>query len=167
MSPHQASLFLSEADQDSAPRSMDGNLARFKEQMFCKEFLEGPDREGSFPTGGDRVAAQELKKRMGPGLTSTGFMCQILAIMGHRKSPDQLKRIADTVRRERIQIIHGTGDKLITVPHADFLSEGFGGEEGGVTKIILEGKCHALPIEQVNEENEAITALIEKTHKIV
>ena len=135
--------------------------------MFCTEFLEGPDKEGTFPTAGDRVAAQELKKRLGPGLTTTGFTCQLLAIMGHRKSPEQLKHIGDSVGRERIQIIHGTEDKLITVPHADVLCEGFGGEEQGrVKKTILEGKCHALPIEQDDEVNGAVAALIERTRSV-
>ena len=152
-----------ESNHTSIPRSIDGQLAHFREQMFCKAFLESPDEYGRFPTGGDRVSAQELKKRMGPGLTSTGFLCQLLAVVGHNKSPEQLKQIADSVGRDRIQIIHGTEDKLITVPHADVLAKGLRSDEQAVKKIILRGKCHALPVEQVDEVNDAIAALIEKT----
>ena len=59
--------------------------------------------------------------------------------------------------RERILVIHGTADNLITVPHAEVLVRELGGEERGVEKRIFDGRGHYIPI----EEREAFRGLIE------
>ncbi len=108
------------------------------------------------------------------GFTRKGFILQALAAAYHHKSPAQLAEIGDKVGRERIQIMHGTEDNLITVPHSEVLFEGLkriddddGGrekEEGaGVRKKIWEGRGHYLPIEERKAFNEAVVELVGKT----
>lgn len=128
------------------------------------QWLSAPDEEGEFPTNGDRFAAQELLKRSDTeGFTRKGFICQAIAVGWHKKSAEQLKKIADEVGRERIQVVHGTTDNLITFPHAEVLVEGLGGEECGVTKRIFEGRGHYLPLEVREDFRILVEALVDKT----
>ena len=68
--------------------------------------------------------------------------------------------------RDRIQVIHGTKDNLITVPHAHVLADGLGGEKQGITKVMFEGKGHGIPAEMRQELNDLVAALIEKSEKL-
>ncbi|CAF9942506.1 MAG: hypothetical protein ALECFALPRED_009781 [Alectoria fallacina] len=139
------------------PKSIDKQIAQVKTHVSAS-WLSQPDQDGRFPTNGDRFAAQELTKRQDiDGFTRKGFICQALAAGYHKKSPNQLKQIADKVGRERILVIHGTADNLITVPHAEVLVRELGGEERGVEKRIFDGRGHYIPI----EEREAFRGLIE------
>lgn len=92
-------------------------------------------------------------------------MCQVLAAGWHHKSPEQLKAIGDVVGRERIQVMHGTVDQMLSVPHADVLSKELG-EEGGVTKRIFQGRGHVLMWEEREEFRRLISALIDKAESI-
>ena len=74
-----------------------------------------------------------------------------------------MKALADAVGRERIQVLHGTVDNMITVPHAEILAKGLDGDEGGVSKTIFEGRGHVLIWEEREEFKRLISALIEKT----
>ena len=85
-------------------------------------------------------------------------MCQAIAAGWHHKSAKQLKELADKVGRDRIMVVHGTVDQMITAPHAEVLVKELGGEEGGVTRVIFEGKGHALMM----EERWAFTKLVEE-----
>lgn len=126
-----------------------------------------PDSDGDFPTNGDRFAAQDLKKRLDKsGFTKTGFLCQAIAAAYHKKSNKQLQQLADSVGRERIQVMHGTTDNLITVLHAELLVQGLGGEEAGVTKYLFEGRGHYLPLEERKEFKQLMEAMIEKTEAL-
>ena len=155
------------ADRTSIPRAIDVQLADIKVRLFSKPWLEEPDAEGAFPTNGDRFAAQELSKRQDKeGFTRKGFLCQALAAGWHHKSPEQLKALGDAVGRERIQVMHGTVDNMITVPHAEVLAKELGGEEGGVTKRIFEGRGHVLMWEEREEFRQSISAMIEKTENM-
>ena len=148
----------------SLPRAIDVQLASLKLRLFSKPWLEQPDAEGDFPTNGDRFAAQELKKRQDTeGFTRTGFVCQAIAAGWHHKSPEQLRSLGDEVGRERIQVMHGTVDNMITVPHAHVLAHDLGGEEQGITKTIFEGQGHVLFWEEREEFNRLVSTLIEKT----
>jgi hypothetical protein len=149
------------------PKDMDVQISEVKARLFPDSWLNSPDAEGNFPTNGDRFAAQEINKRRDTqGFTRKGFMLQAIAAGWHHKSAKQLKEMADSVGRERIQVIHGTSDKMITVPHAETLVNELGGEEGGITRIILENSGHALPMERRKDLKALIIKHIEKTKSL-
>lgn len=145
------------------PKSIDKQIAEIQTRV-SSTWLAEPDSEGGFPTNGDRFAAQELKKRMDTnGFTRTGFILQAIAAAYHKKTPKQLEQMAERVGRERIQVLHGTADNLITFPHAEMLVRSLGGEEAGVTKYIFEGRGHYLPLEERKEFKRLMESMIEKT----
>lgn len=90
-------------------------------------------------------------------------MCQALAAGWHHKSPEQLKALGDAVGRGRIQVLHGTTDNMITVPHAEVLASELGGEGHGITKVIFQRRGHVLMWEEREEFRRLISALIEET----
>ena len=151
-------------DSPRIPRDLDRQIVETKERLFTDAWIAQPDEEGGDWSNGDRYAAQELHKRLDPvGFTRKGFFCQISAVYFHNKSAAQLKELGDKVGRERIQVIHGTTDKLITIPHAHILLTELGGEEQGVSKYIFEGKGHGLPMEERKKLGQLVEAFIEKT----
>jgi pimeloyl-ACP methyl ester carboxylesterase len=80
------------------------------------------DRYELFPTNYYRVAAQEMTKRLDPSRFPTkGFFAQMIAAGWHSKTPAQLRQLGDMVGRERILVMHGTADGMITVPHGETL----------------------------------------------
>lgn len=150
------------ADVPSVPKSLDKQIAEIKSRV-SNSWLSQPDQDGDYPTNGDRFAAQELTKRQDTkGFTRKGFICQALAAGWHRKSPQQLKEIADKVGRERILVAHGTTDNLITVPHGEILAKELG-DDVGVTKRVFEGRGHYLPIEERQEFRKMIEGIVGKT----
>ncbi|KAL8941913.1 MAG: hypothetical protein Q9211_001608 [Gyalolechia sp. 1 TL-2023] len=141
-------------------------LDAIKDRIFSHTWLDAPDDHGQFPTNGDRFAAMELEKRQDvEGFTRKGFICQAIAAGWHYKSPQQLKELADKVGRERIQVLHGTLDKMITVPHGETLAKELG-EKEGVTKIIVDGRGHALHMEERDMYIKALESIVEKTEKL-
>ena len=148
----------------SIPKPIDIQIAEVKARMFSQAWLDAPDADGGFPTNGDRFAAQEVNKRRDViGFTKKGFILQAIAAGWHHKSAAQLKELADKIGRDRIQVMHGTIDNMITPPHAEVLVRELGGEEVGVTKYIFEGRGHVLMLEEREEFARLIAALIEKT----
>ena len=138
-----------------------------KTRLFSDDWLAAPDADGNFPTNGDRFAAQEVKKRQDTqGFTRTGFICQAIAAGWHHKSRAQLKEIGDKIGRERIQVIHGTLDNMITVPHGEILFQDLGGEGSGVKKVIFEGKGHVIPMEERKKFAELLEELVAKTEAL-
>lgn len=130
-------------------------------------WLDDPDSDGLFPTNGDRFTAQELTKRMDiKGFTRTGFILQAIAAAYHKKTPKQIQEMAERVGRERIQVMHGTDDNLITFPHAEILVRSLGGEEAGIQKYIFKGKGHYLPLEERAEFKRLMESMIEKTEAL-
>ena len=151
----------------SIPRTVDVELSGIKERMFSPAWLDEPDAEGHFPTNGDRFAAQELKKRQNKnGYTRAGIICQAIAAGWHHKSPKQLEELGDKVGRARIQVVHGSLDRMISPPHGEMLLEGLGGEERGVTVVVAERKAHGLPMEWRCDLTKLIATFVEKTHKL-
>ena len=135
--------------------------------MFSTAWLNEPDAEGSFPTNGDRFAAQEIMKRMDVnGFTRRGFVMQAIAAGWHHKTIKQVEELGDKVGRDRIQVIHGTIDEMITFPHGELLARELGGEERSVSFIAVEGKAHGLQMEWRRDLTKAIAALVEKTEAI-
>jgi len=154
------------SNSTSIPREIDVQLSDIKIRLFSKPWLEEADAEGGFPTNGDRFAAQELNKRQDTeGFTRKGFLCQALAAGWHHKRPEQLKLIGDFVGRERIQVLHGTVDNMLTVTHAEVLAKELG-EEWGIRKQIFQGRGHVLMWEEREEFRKSISALIDKTEKM-
>jgi len=151
-------------ESHSIPKALDVQLAEVKVRLFSDGWLAAPDADGSFPTNGDRFAAQEVKKRQNTeAFTRKGFICQAIAAGWHHKSPAQLQEIGNKVGRERIQVMHGTIDNMITVPHAEVLVKDLGGEASGVKRIIFEGRGHVLPMEERKEFARLIADIVAKT----
>ena len=148
----------------SIPKSTDVQIAEIKTRLFSDSWLNAPDADGNFPTNGDRFAAQEISKRQDTeGFTRKGFICQAIAAGWHHKSPEQLQQIGDRVERQRIQVVHGTIDKMITVPHAEVLVKELGGEESGVKRIIFQDRGHALMLEERREFARLVTEMVQRT----
>lgn len=136
-----------------------------KYNLFGDAWLSSPDEEGEFPTNGDRFAAQELRKRQDQiGFTRKGFILQAIAAGWHHKTPAQLKALADQVGRERIQVIHGTADRMLTSPHAEILRKelnaGAQPADGGVRYTMFEGNGHVLLWEKRKEFTRLIEDLV-------
>lgn len=154
-------------DRRSIPKNVDVQLAETKIRLFGlnSKWTAEPDELGEFPTNGDRWAAQEVKKRMDTeGFTRKGFTCQAIAAWWHHKSASQLRELGDFVGRNRILVIHGTEDRMITVPHAHIIIADLQGE--GLTSRIFEGRGHLLPIEERKEFKAMLEAFIERTEKL-
>ncbi|MCJ1390896.1 hypothetical protein MMC18_003757 [Xylographa bjoerkii] len=148
------------------PKSVDVQLDEVKSRV-SQSWLSAPDVDGEFPTNGDRFTAQEITKRRDvEGFTRKGFLCQIVSTVTHRKSTKQLRQLAEGVGGDRIQILHGSIDNLITVPHAEVLYDRLGGEAAAVTKTIFEGRGHYLPWEERQEFKILVAALIEKVQAL-
>ncbi|CAN8101034.1 unnamed protein product [Discula destructiva] len=152
------------------PKSIEASVRGAARNMFPVAFLAAPDAthlpdtsgatpgvrppfEGSgggayllFGTNYERFAASEMHKRLdGVRFTTKGFLLQLIAAGWHHKSRAQLAEMADRLGRERILVMHGTEDRMISVPHAHKLREYLAGE--GLTVHIREGMGHAAPIE--------------------
>jgi len=138
-----------------------------KARLFSPAWLSAPDVDGAFPTNGDRFAAQELRKRQNTlGFTRKGFTLQAIAAGWHHKSAEQLRELGDRVGRERVQVVHGDIDQMITVPHAEVLVRELGGEEGGVKRVIFEGRGHVLPMEGRKEFRRLVEGIVERTENM-
>jgi pimeloyl-ACP methyl ester carboxylesterase len=153
------------------PRSLDAQVAMIKYNLFSPEWLERPDEsefvKEAFPTNGDRIAAGEVAKRLDTvNYTRTGFISQALAAGWHYKSPEQLASLSDQVGRERIMVIHGGIDRMITFPHVHVLIKGLGGEDSDITIKLEPGQGHVLPIEMRKTFNGWVEDLIEKAEKL-
>ncbi|KAL8669374.1 MAG: hypothetical protein Q9168_006035 [Polycauliona sp. 1 TL-2023] len=148
------------------PKSIDNQLVGMKAQMFSQSWLEAPDPYGDFATNSDRISAMEIEKRQNvEGFTRKGIICQAIAAGWHYKSPEQLKELADRVGRQRIQVLHGTIDNMITVPHGDILARELG-EDQGVTKIIVEGRGHVLHFEEEKLYQGILEKMVGKTENL-
>lgn len=111
-----------------------------------KEYLK-------FDTNAQRFVAQEMSKRLDPSRFGLkGFLMQLIAAGWHRKSAAQLKDMADKLGRERILVMHGTEDKMITVHHGKKLVEYIQPETG----LIIDGMGHAPCIERFEWFNHLI-----------
>lgn len=91
---------------------------------------------------------------------------QAVAAGWHHKSAAQLRELGDAVGRERVQVVHGDIDRMITVPHAEMLVRELGGEEGGVKRVIFEERGHGLPMEERGELKRLVEELVERTERL-
>lgn len=118
------------------PKTAEASIANTARNLFTEDWLRAPDEEalpspattpkclpapgsadgeyGRFENNFQRFQAQEMAKRLTPGLfTTTGFMLQLGAAALHHKSADQLRVLGDGVGRERILVVHGSDDEMI------------------------------------------------------
>lgn len=150
------------------PKSLDRQIANTKYLAYTQGYVNGPDITEavvqSFPTGGDRAAAGELAKRRDTaGFTRAGFLAQAVAAGWHFKSGEDVSRLADLVGRERICVMHGTEDRMITFPHGEVLA----GELGeGVRVEFLEGQSHVIPIERREMFLKVLEEMVERTEAL-
>ncbi|KAK4154242.1 hypothetical protein C8A00DRAFT_14602 [Chaetomidium leptoderma] len=155
------------------PKSVDRSVADTARQIFSPAWLTQPDdvhlptpnttpgcqpppvSGGSgkgkgeylkFDNNAQRFVAQEMHKRLDPArpFGLKGFLLQLIAAGWHRKSAAQLAAMADGVGRERILVMHGTEDGMISEPHGrkliEFVKPGRG--------LIVEGMGHAPLVER-------------------
>lgn len=120
-----------------------------------------------FDCNAQRFIAQEMHKRLDPNRFGTkGFLLQLIAAGWHHKSAEQLKEMADKVGRERILVLHGVDDHMISVPHGRKLIEYIQPAVG----IIEEGLGHAPIAEKCDWLNELLEerfAACERLNKAV
>ncbi|KAI1465780.1 uncharacterized protein F4812DRAFT_461468 [Daldinia caldariorum] len=86
-----------------------------------------------------RLAVQEMRM----GRSKNGFLLQAVAGAVRRKSPEQLRDMAERVGRERIMVLHGTADRMIPVGHSRKLIEYINPGKA----LVKEGLGHT-PIQQ-------------------
>jgi pimeloyl-ACP methyl ester carboxylesterase len=163
------------------PKSLDRSVSDAGRMLFSDAWLDSPDdcivptsstpnvvlppsgAYGMFSTNYERFAAQELNKRLNvEGFPKKGFMLQAVAAGWHYKSPKQLQELGDKVGRERIMVLHGTKDNMITVPHGRKLIEILKPSVG----IIREGTGHVFMLEEAKWHNEMVESMIERGEKL-
>ncbi|KAK4244718.1 Alpha/Beta hydrolase protein [Corynascus novoguineensis] len=107
---------------------------------------ENSGRYLKFESNAQRFVAQEMHKRLDPAgrFTIRGFLLQLIAAGWHHKSPAQLSDMADRVGRDRILVMHGTEDGMISVHHGRKLIEYMRPGKG----FIVEGMGHAPLVER-------------------
>ncbi|KAF1986703.1 alpha/beta-hydrolase [Aulographum hederae CBS 113979] len=161
------------------PKSPDASLAMAKRNMFTDKWLLEPDVlatesvEKPFPSNGDRIGASELQKRMDTVLFPRhGLICQAIAAGWHHKTDADLMRLGEAVGLERILVIHGTQDRMITFPHVGVLLNGLRGERaettgpGGCIYHEVKDMGHVVPIEIRDTFKEWVEELVEKVEKL-
>ncbi|XXH02961.1 hypothetical protein Hte_009351 [Hypoxylon texense] len=153
------------------PKSPDRSIQYAAGAIFPPAYLTEPDSavvpdetipRCRIPAGGyrkfrnnyERFAAQEITKQQDKeAFTKKGFLLQLVAAGWHHKSPTQLKELGDKIGRERILVLHGTADKMISTPHGRKLIEYLHPGQG----LIVEGLGHA----PINERTEWFNDLLE------
>ncbi|CAM1504681.1 Fc.00g022720.m01.CDS01 [Cosmosporella sp. VM-42] len=156
------------------PKSMERTIADTATQLFSQDWLLSLDAEvlpipgetphcnpspwgnGNyllFDNNFQRFQAQELVKRLDKNeYSSTGLMCQLLAAGWHKKTDEQLEEIAERVGRERIMVMHGTRDNMITVNNGEKLMRVM---KPGVG-LVVEGLGHAPVMERTGWFNSVL-----------
>ncbi|KAI0895620.1 alpha/beta-hydrolase [Annulohypoxylon nitens] len=153
------------------PKSLDRSVQYAAGAIFTPEYLVSPDNAsvpdesvpkckippggyGKFGSNYERFAAQEItKQRNRDGFTKKGFLLQLIAAGWHHKSPEQLKDLGDSVGRERILVLHGTDDGMISTPHGKKLIQYLNPGQG----LIVDGLGHA----PINERTPWFNKLLE------
>ena len=134
------------------------SLPNFLKRRTWKEFSP-PTPTGTRP----RLAKWQNQE----AFTRKGFILQIVAAGGYRKSPEELAELAEKVGRGRVLVCHGGGDQMIAVKLAEALVQQLnaGVAEGGdrVEFVVYEGSGHVLAMEKCRQVGRAIEKLVERT----
>ncbi|TLD21525.1 hypothetical protein PspLS_09103 [Pyricularia sp. CBS 133598] len=145
------------------PRGIEVSVGGSAKRIFAKDWLESPDAfrvptkdspRVDMPEGGEylrfnsnyqRFVAQEMHKRLDKErFGTTGFLLQLIAAGWHYKNREQLSEMADAVGRDRILVLHGTVDEMISVPHGKILIDFIKPKTG----VILDNAGHGIPLER-------------------
>lgn len=150
------------------PKPEEVNVTDTAKKIFVEEWLAEPDESAlpspkttpkcgpapgtvdgeyvHFNNNFQRFQAQELTKRHTDGFfTTSGFLAQLAAAAGHHKSQSQLQEMADRVGRDRILVMHGTRDNMISLVNGETLIDMVNPGTG----LIVEGLGHAPIMERV------------------
>ncbi len=153
------------------PKSIDRSVSDTARQLFAADWLTAPDdthlpsagthgvkgEYGTFPTNYHRFVAQEMHKRLDPGKFGLkGFLLQLIAAGWHHKSAEQLAQMADAVGRERILVMHGTADGMISFPHGQKLIEMVKPGRG----LTVEGMGHVPLVERCEWFNGVVEEIV-------
>ncbi|ROV89148.1 hypothetical protein VSDG_08864 [Cytospora chrysosperma] len=166
---------MAQRAQMLVPKPLEASVRGAAESMFPLSYLPAPDdvhlpdaggaTPGVLPPGGlraagrgeylhfgnnyERFVAGEMHKRVdAKRFTTKGFLLQLIAAGWHHKTREQLGEMADQVGRERILVLHGTEDRMISVPHGRKLIDFLGGTEGtGLVGLIRPGMGHVPPLQ--------------------
>ena len=150
------------------PKSIDAQLTNAKTNLYTASWLSSPDELADehcvsgtpFPTNGDRFAAHELQKRMDTeAFTRSGFLLQLVAAGWHHKTKEHLEKLAEEVGRERILVVHGTEDRMLTFYHGEVLAKELG---EGVRTEWREGQGHVVPVEERRLFDGWVKEMVEK-----
>lgn len=167
------------------PKSLDRSVRDTGLSLFPPAFLTAPDEAhlpdpattpGCLPSGGEkrakyltfptnahRFVAQEMHKRMDKARFGVkGFLLQLVAAGWHSKTAEQLKGMADAVGRERIMVMHGTEDRMISVPHGKKMVEYV--KPGRA--LIVEGMGHGPLMERTAWFNGVIEEMVAVGEKL-
>jgi len=168
------------------PKSLDRSVGDAARQIFASSWLTSPDDAhlpspgrtpkclppfpsepetpyGRFESNAQRFVAQEMHKRLDPSRFGIkGFLLQLVAAGWHHKSEAQLKELAEKVGRERILVMHGTEDRMISPPHGEKLIRYLQPAAG----IIVEGMGHAPSMERTEWFNKTLEERFEVGEKL-
>lgn len=115
---------------------------------------------GLFPTNFARFAAQEVTKRFdAEAFGRKGFMLQAIAAGWHCMGPERLKELGDGVGRERIAVVHGTQDRMLTFQHGETIQRELQPGEWHVR----EGSGHVLTMEATEWHDQMLERLWART----
>ena len=146
------------------PRDIDFQLIDISKRLFSDSFMQLPDTENddpklNYPTNWERFAANELVKRSDKsGFTRKGFMLQAIAAGWHVKTKEQLVQLKQRVGAERIAVVHGTIDRMITFKHFEILKEELG---EGPEYRVWQGRGHVLMWEEEKEFNDFVQRFVD------
>ncbi|KGQ06200.1 hypothetical protein BBAD15_g8502 [Beauveria bassiana D1-5] len=145
---------------DLSPQSEGGFMAEALEKGLDPDGVGGGTEAAAdvgagayrrFGSNYQRYQAEELTKYYPPNVFSRqGLLCQLAAVVGHRKSASQLRTMAEQVGRERILVVHGTDDRMIGANNGEklirLIKPGVG--------LIVDGMGHAPIMERAAWFNE-------------
>ncbi|KAK3385382.1 Alpha/Beta hydrolase protein [Podospora didyma] len=121
----------------------------------------------TFRNNAMRFVAQEMHKRLDASRFGIkGFILQLVAAGWHRKTAAQLSALADAVGRDRILVMHGTDDGMISPPHGRKLIAALEPAKA----LVVDGMGHAPIVERwawFNKTMEAQFAVGEKLDREV
>ncbi|OAA34666.1 glycylpeptide N-tetradecanoyltransferase [Beauveria brongniartii RCEF 3172] len=144
---------------DLSPQSGGGSMAEALEKGLDLDGVPGGGETEAAGAGAyrrfgsnyQRYQAEELTKYYPPNVFSRqGLLCQLAAVVGHRKSASQLRSMAEQVGRERILVVHGTDDRMIGANNGEKLIRMI---KPGVG-LIVDGMGHAPIMERAAWFNE-------------
>jgi pimeloyl-ACP methyl ester carboxylesterase len=163
------------------PKSLDRAVSDASASLFPDPWLDSPDETRlpqpgtasvGFPSSGhyslfntnyERFVAQEANKRLDPeAFPQHCFILQAIAAGWHYKSPQQLREIGDRVGRDRILLMHGTADRMITVHHGRELVEKLKPGQS----FIIDDSGHVLLLEKTEWFDEIVGKFFIQTEQM-